>query len=181
MDETLRSIASGGAPPQHIEPMQGGAPAIGPGGTGTGTGIGESAGAGTGGVGKEGETGSRSISSAASPEVQFQGLPPGTVPDATIEIVSGASLSHNKGHRTKLTLYGRRDSSKISTVVSDVSAIVTEITKKGGKVIAVTYEIQDAVTFDLVRAAAARSKGEPLTCFRLCISKGRHLKYPSPQ
>jgi hypothetical protein len=88
--------------------------------------------------------------------------------------VSGASATHKKGEQvTGLVLHGVWARGGIDTVVNGVSATVVDVVTKGGKVISVTYDIQDQVTFDLERVAEARKKGEALGCYRLCIKKGK--------
>jgi hypothetical protein len=172
LSDLVRSIAGGDkAPTQFDVTGDTGGADQGAGGGGTGGGVGTGAGAGSdGGVALPGD---KPVTTVPGSTVKFEGPSPGTVPDASVEIVAVNPPNAKRGQLVTLSLYGVRQSAGIDVVVSGVSARVVDGPKKVGQDKVMTYEILDTVTFDLQRAAAARQRGEALSCYRLCIVKGK--------
>jgi hypothetical protein len=99
------------------------------------------------------------------------------VQGATVEIAGGHSASDKVGAKVKLMLVGYWQEQSINTVVSNVDAEVAKVNQVRGKVMSIEYRILQGVTFDVKSTLAAEKKGQPLSCFRLCVSAGRIKRY----
>jgi hypothetical protein len=186
VDAMFRSIASGEKASTQFDTSLGGGGGEGAGegsgggvgtGKGSGGGAGEGEGAGAGKGGKGQSTGGPTQISVPGSRVTWSAGNPGRVQGATVEIAGGHSASDKVGAKVKLMLVGYWQEQSINTVVSNVDAEVAKVNQVRGKVMSIEYRILQGVTFDVKSTLAAEKKGQPLSCFRLCVSAGRIKRY----
>jgi hypothetical protein len=175
MDAMFRSIASGEKAPTQFDTSLGGGGGEGAGEGSGGGGEGKGAGASKGGTGQS--TGGPAQINVPGSRVTWSAGNPGRVQGATVEIAGGHSASDKVGAKVKLTLVGYWQDQGINTVVSNVDAEVAKVNQVRGKVMSIEYRILQGVTFDVKSTLAAEKKGQPLSCFRLCVSAGRIKTY----